>query len=107
MERPLLFAPAMNTYMWQHPLTAQHVATLKTFGYHEICCVSKKLACGDTGLLHTCLCSLECINLYDPFSKSELLNVFLELEKKSLCINKMLVSLPSFTSFKSAFFEIM
>ena len=51
LERPLLFAPAMNTYMWQHPLSAQHVATMKTFGYHEISCVSKKLACGDTGLI--------------------------------------------------------
>lgn len=51
LQRPLLFAPAMNTYMWQHPLTAQHIATLKRFGYHEIPCVSKKLACGDTGLV--------------------------------------------------------
>uniref|UniRef100_A0A8C2B116 Phosphopantothenoylcysteine decarboxylase n=1 Tax=Cyprinus carpio TaxID=7962 RepID=A0A8C2B116_CYPCA len=28
-SRPLLFCPAMNTTMWQHPITAQQVATLK------------------------------------------------------------------------------
>ncbi|KAK7115442.1 phosphopantothenoylcysteine decarboxylase-like [Littorina saxatilis] len=50
LERPLLFAPAMNTHMWNHPLTAQQITTLKTFGYMEIPCISKKLACGDTGM---------------------------------------------------------
>ena len=50
LEQPLFFAPAMNTFMWQHPLTAQQIATLKGFGYHEIPCISKKLACGDTGM---------------------------------------------------------
>ncbi|KAK3570741.1 hypothetical protein QTP86_025382, partial [Hemibagrus guttatus] len=49
MSRPLLFCPAMNTAMWQHPITAQQVATLKSFGYVEIPCISKKLVCGDEG----------------------------------------------------------
>ncbi|KAA0715001.1 Phosphopantothenoylcysteine decarboxylase [Triplophysa tibetana] len=48
-NRPLLFCPAMNTAMWNHPITAQQVATLKTFGYIEIPCISKKLVCGDEG----------------------------------------------------------
>ncbi|XP_026086372.1 phosphopantothenoylcysteine decarboxylase-like isoform X1 [Carassius auratus] len=48
-SRPLLFCPAMNTAMWQHPITAQQVATLKSFGYVEIPCIAKKLICGDEG----------------------------------------------------------
>ncbi|XP_075391525.1 phosphopantothenoylcysteine decarboxylase [Tenrec ecaudatus] len=49
-SKPLLFCPAMNTAMWEHPVTAQHVAQLKAFGYIEIPCVAKKLVCGDHGL---------------------------------------------------------
>ncbi|XP_030622086.1 phosphopantothenoylcysteine decarboxylase isoform X2 [Chanos chanos] len=48
-SRPLLFCPAMNTAMWQHPITAQQVSTLKGFGYVEIPCIAKKLVCGDEG----------------------------------------------------------
>lgn len=47
--RPLLFCPAMNTAMWQHPITARQVASLKEFGYVEIPCIAKKLVCGDEG----------------------------------------------------------
>ncbi|XP_047452152.1 phosphopantothenoylcysteine decarboxylase [Mugil cephalus] len=47
--RPLLFCPAMNTAMWQHPITAQQVSKLKEFGYVEIPCIAKKLVCGDEG----------------------------------------------------------
>ncbi|XP_048774255.1 phosphopantothenoylcysteine decarboxylase-like [Ostrea edulis] len=49
LNKPLYFAPAMNTYMWQHPITAQQIETLKSYGYQEIHCIEKKLACGDTG----------------------------------------------------------
>lgn len=48
-SHPLLFCPAMNTAMWQHPITAQQVSTLQGFGYVEIPCISKKLVCGDEG----------------------------------------------------------
>ncbi|XP_077452468.1 phosphopantothenoylcysteine decarboxylase isoform X2 [Stigmatopora argus] len=48
-SRPLLFCPAMNTAMWQHPITAQQVQRLKEFGYVEIPCIAKKLVCGDKG----------------------------------------------------------
>ncbi|XP_029991967.1 phosphopantothenoylcysteine decarboxylase [Sphaeramia orbicularis] len=48
-SRPLLFCPAMNTAMWQHPITAPQVSSLKAFGYVEIPCISKKLVCGDEG----------------------------------------------------------
>ncbi|XP_054987783.1 phosphopantothenoylcysteine decarboxylase isoform X2 [Sorex araneus] len=49
-SKPLLFCPAMNTAMWEHPVTAQQVGQLKAFGYTEIPCVAKKLVCGDQGL---------------------------------------------------------
>ncbi|KAM9855083.1 phosphopantothenoylcysteine decarboxylase [Aulostomus maculatus] len=48
-SRPLLFCPAMNTAMWQHPITAQQVSKLREFGYVEIPCIAKKLVCGDEG----------------------------------------------------------
>ncbi|XP_046441671.1 phosphopantothenoylcysteine decarboxylase-like [Daphnia pulex] len=50
LKKPLLFCPAMNTYMWNHPLTAEHILKLKSFGYIEIPCVSKTLVCGDSGV---------------------------------------------------------
>lgn len=50
VSKPLLFCPAMNTFMWDHPITATQVASLKAFGYKEVPPISKKLACGDTGM---------------------------------------------------------
>uniref|UniRef100_A0A3Q1MNK4 Phosphopantothenoylcysteine decarboxylase n=2 Tax=Bos TaxID=9903 RepID=A0A3Q1MNK4_BOVIN len=49
-SKPLLFCPAMNTAMWEHPITEQQVGQLKDFGYIEIPCVAKKLVCGDQAL---------------------------------------------------------
>ncbi|KAF6132210.1 phosphopantothenoylcysteine decarboxylase [Phyllostomus discolor] len=49
-SKPLLFCPAMNTAMWEHPITSQQVGQLQAFGYIEIPCVAKKLVCGDQGL---------------------------------------------------------
>ncbi|XP_072789916.1 phosphopantothenoylcysteine decarboxylase isoform X4 [Taeniopygia guttata] len=49
LSKPLLFCPAMNTAMWEHPITAHQVEQLKGFGYTEIPCVVKKLVCGDEG----------------------------------------------------------
>jgi phosphopantothenoylcysteine decarboxylase len=51
VKKPLLFCPAMNTHMWEHPVTAAHIATLETWGYAEIPCITKTLVCGDTGLV--------------------------------------------------------
>lgn len=48
--KPILFAPAMNTFMWEHPITAAHIATLKSWSYREIPCICKTLMCGDTGM---------------------------------------------------------
>ena len=43
-------APAMNTAMWDHPLTAQQLAVLTGFGWQIIDPIAKQLACGDVGL---------------------------------------------------------
>lgn len=50
-ERPVLLCPAMNTAMWLHPLTQQHLDQLKEIYTHFtlISPTSKQLACGDTG----------------------------------------------------------
>lgn len=48
-EKPLLVAPAMNTFMWDSPFTSSHLGTLEELGAIVIPPVSKKLACGDIG----------------------------------------------------------
>ena len=41
----------MNTSMYEHPLTAQHVRTIEeVIGYHVVVPISKGLACGDVGV---------------------------------------------------------
>lgn len=47
--KPLIFCPAMNTRMWDHPLTQQHINILKGWGFIEVPCIAKTLMCGDTG----------------------------------------------------------
>ena len=47
--KPVLVAPAMNTYMWQSPFTGQHVTALERLRFRVIAPVEKKLACGDVG----------------------------------------------------------
>jgi phosphopantothenoylcysteine decarboxylase len=46
---PLIVAPAMNTLMWTHPFTEQHLSTLRSLGVVVIPPISKVLACGDIG----------------------------------------------------------
>jgi len=48
--KPLLFCPAMNTVMWNHPITKRNLDILKSFGYCEINPISKHLACGEDGM---------------------------------------------------------
>lgn len=50
VHKPLLLAPAMNTKMWQHGVTAQHLQAVRGFGARVVEPVSKKLACGDMGV---------------------------------------------------------
>ncbi|KAJ3365631.1 hypothetical protein GGF32_008764 [Allomyces javanicus] len=47
--KPVFVAPAMNTAMYEHPITATQLQTLTSWGYQVIPPISKKLACGDFG----------------------------------------------------------
>lgn len=47
--KPLLLAPAMNTFMWDSPFTAQQLQVLRSLGAQVVPPVSKALACGDVG----------------------------------------------------------
>ena len=47
---PTFLFPAMNTLMYEHPLTAEHIQTVKdVIKYNVVGPVGKKLACGDIG----------------------------------------------------------
>lgn len=48
-SKPFLYCPAMNTVMWDHPLTAKHIAVLEELGYVQVPPVTKLLVCGDHG----------------------------------------------------------
>ncbi len=50
LNRPVIIAPAMNTAMWDHPITKQHIATLATWGYTIVAPQSKMLACNTMGM---------------------------------------------------------
>jgi phosphopantothenoylcysteine synthetase/decarboxylase len=40
----------MNTFMWEHPLTAKHIRIIEQdIGYRVVGPVGKVLACGDIG----------------------------------------------------------
>ncbi|KOF58124.1 MULTISPECIES: bifunctional phosphopantothenoylcysteine decarboxylase/phosphopantothenate--cysteine ligase CoaBC [Clostridium] len=46
---PVVFAPAMNTYMYENPIVQDNIKKLKDYGYSFIEPESGRLACGDTG----------------------------------------------------------
>lgn len=48
-DLPKLIAPAMNTKMYDNPLTQRNLSILKEVGYQEITPKSALLACGDVG----------------------------------------------------------
>ncbi|AGM98772.1 phosphopantothenoylcysteine decarboxylase [Streptococcus iniae] len=49
IETPRLLAPAMNTKMYDNPITQDNLKRLKAYGYQEIEPKSSLLACGDLG----------------------------------------------------------
>ena len=49
-EAPILIAPAMNTVMWDKPITQQHVKTLTDRGAGLIDPAAGTLACGEVGI---------------------------------------------------------
>lgn len=46
---PKIIAPAMNTKMYENPVTADNIEALKKYGWTVIEADSGRLACGDTG----------------------------------------------------------
>jgi len=46
---PKLIAPAMNTGMYENPVTQDNLATLRRYGWEVIEPAAGRLACGDTG----------------------------------------------------------
>ncbi len=46
---PILISPAMNTAMYENPITQANIKKLKNFGFKVIDPASGYLACGDTG----------------------------------------------------------
>lgn len=46
---PKIFAPAMNTRMYQNPIVQDNISTLKDYGMEVVVPASGYLACGDTG----------------------------------------------------------
>ena len=48
---PTFLFPAMNTLMYEHPLTAEHIETVKNvIKYNIVGPIGKNLACGDIGM---------------------------------------------------------
>lgn len=48
-RKPCFVCPAMNTLMWEHPVTLVHLETLQYWGWKVIHPVVKTLACNDHG----------------------------------------------------------
>ena len=48
-KAPVVFAPAMNTGMWENAILQDNLLKLKRYGYYVIATVVSRLACGDTG----------------------------------------------------------
>lgn len=48
-KAPVVFAPAMNTNMYNNPIVKANIDKLKDYGYRFISPVSGRLACGDVG----------------------------------------------------------
>lgn len=48
-ETPVLLCPAMNTNMWENPITQENITFLKNNGFYILGPESGALACGDAG----------------------------------------------------------
>ncbi|MGB3367623.1 MAG: bifunctional phosphopantothenoylcysteine decarboxylase/phosphopantothenate--cysteine ligase CoaBC [Acidaminobacteraceae bacterium] len=48
-KAPVLIAPAMNTNMYENPITQRNIESLKELGYNFVAPAFGRLACGDTG----------------------------------------------------------
>jgi len=49
-SKPMILAPAMNTMMWDSPITRKQLSFMEELGATVVDPVVKTLACGDTGM---------------------------------------------------------
>lgn len=49
--KPIFVAPAMNAFMWTNPFTERHLMVIDELGIPLIPPVSKRLVCGDYGMM--------------------------------------------------------
>jgi phosphopantothenoylcysteine decarboxylase len=49
LAKPIIVAPAMNTMMWEHPITEEQLDRLRSWGYTIANPIEKLLMCGDQG----------------------------------------------------------
>ena len=51
-DKKIIIAPAMNTHMWEHPATKEHLAVIRRWYPHLMIInpISKALECGDVGI---------------------------------------------------------
>ena len=50
----------MNTFMYEHPLTSEHLRTVREVVHYEVVGpIGKGLACGDVGMYHLLVYTLE------------------------------------------------
>lgn len=49
-KKPLIIAPACNTYMWENRIVQDNIEKLELYGTKIIYPTCKTLACGDTGI---------------------------------------------------------
>jgi phosphopantothenoylcysteine decarboxylase len=86
---PIVVCPAMNTAMWNHPLTSKHVQTLVDLNIVIVNPVVKMLACGDFGIgamahlddIIACIGALK----IEPKTRNDLLDLELFEERPPQC----------------------
>lgn len=49
-NKPFIVAPSMNTRMYEHPVTKEHLDKISSWGINIVPPIEKTLFCGDTGI---------------------------------------------------------
>lgn len=49
-SKPFIIAPSANTFMWNHPITQEHLDKVQKWGIKVIMPVEKQLYCGEVGI---------------------------------------------------------
>ena len=81
-KAPVFVAPAMNTAMYENPVTQENIARLRTRGVHIIAPASGQLACGTSGAGR----------LPEPVELVSVLERFFAAQKRDLAGRKIVVT---------------